>query len=340
VSVILQGSEPRHLLSHLALYGSAAICAAAGLPVTVGWTSGIEPRPVIEGIDDVGLGDIVLGHASRDRAWLQAGLPHEPSRGLFSPRIKPPTSPEQWEALQQARHSQLDRLADPPGQLERDFLSGLGEPAYWYTNQQGDREPDRGATRYEMQPRNQGSEFVGTRLRPLAEAVSQRHRQEVSDGLTGRALRDELGGKPDSRSAVNFRGLGPADSALVWCALWGLSVLPVIHKAPQAGRRHVLPQPSRSPGHVPRREYGERAGAFTVPHWEGRWTVGRLKHMVVSDALARVGRAIADEEQTPVASWSWLTRRGIRALWAFPVITVGSSSAPERRALAGRLVRR
>lgn len=78
-----------------------------------------------------------------------------------------------------------------------------------------------------MQPRNQGSEFVGTRLRKLAATVAQRDTAKILAGLTGQSVDDELGeNSPGSRTATGLASPGPADNALAWCALWGISQFP------------------------------------------------------------------------------------------------------------------
>jgi CRISPR-associated protein Csb3 len=61
------------------------------------------------------------------------------------------------------------------------MIGALGEPAYWPT----DRNADAGASRWEMKTRNQGAEFVGNRLVPLAQAVAARTIEQTLTGLTG-----------------------------------------------------------------------------------------------------------------------------------------------------------
>lgn len=337
MSLVLGASPAVELLSHVALYGCAAIAEDAGVTVRVAWTEGMDPGPRVDGLDAEDLGQIVVRHAQRDRPWLAAELPHDPSRGLFSPRIKSPGSTAGWEALQQARHDHLDRLDSA---LDAAFLAALGEPAYWYVNRKREVEGDRGASRYEMQPRNQGSEFVGSRLRPLAAAVAARDPESAADGITGRALVDDFGARPDSRTGANLRPLGPTDGALAWCALWGISALPVIHRSPASGGFMPVGRPSRTAGHVPREcGRGEPAGAFVLPLFTHAWSPARLRHVLASRALADAGRAVGLEERVAPVNSQWLENRGVKALVRFPIITGGSTSAPERRAMRGLLHR-
>ena len=59
-----------------------------------------------------------------------------------------------------------------------------------------------------MQPRNQGSEFVGTRLRKLAGTVALRDTAKILAGLQSKSAEDELDSSPDSRTATGLAGLG------------------------------------------------------------------------------------------------------------------------------------
>ena len=74
---------------------------------------------------------------------------------------------------------------------------------------------DSAASRLEMQPRNIGSEFVGTRLRKLADAVAARPAAQILSGLLGDSERDEAGGDAaDSRTATGLAAPGPGKDEL------------------------------------------------------------------------------------------------------------------------------
>lgn len=339
MTLVLGGSDPRELFTHLLAYGLVAICEAAGMDgPLLSWTPGMTPRPQLASPDltPQTLGDIVGAHASahHDSGWLGLGLPGEPGRGLFSPRIKAPPSPQDWQMLVDARRQALDDLTTRERLLDLRFIAGLGEPAYWRQGKAAKPLPDEGATRLDMQPRNQGSEIISTRLRPLAAALAARSPQQVTSGLLGHTLVDEVGGTrtPDSRGAANLRRLGPTDSAQAWAALWGIALTPIAHQ---------LGHSSRTATHVPtdRDREGPAAGTFGVPVWQGGWRPARLRAVLRSAQLSVATATLSQGEPISPTADSWLRDRGVTAIWTFPVGTFGSKSAPERRALDGQLHR-
>ena len=112
----------------------------------------------------------------------------------MSPRLSQFAGQATWELVQQSRREVLDDLTAGHHWLDLRFLAALGEPCYWSYNRKGDTLQDDGASRLEMQPRNQGSEFVGTRLRKLADTVAQRDCRQDSRRAAGQSVDDELGG--------------------------------------------------------------------------------------------------------------------------------------------------
>ena len=165
--------------------------------------------------------DINLTVRSQDK-------PKTAVKALMSPRLSVFADQGTWDLVQRSRHDALDRIAAASGWLDLRFLAALGEPCYWSYTLKGEPLQDDGASRFEMQPRNQGSEFVGTRLRKLAATVAQRDAAKVLAGLTGQSVDDELGdNSPGSRTATGLAGPGPTDNALAWCALWGISQFPL-----------------------------------------------------------------------------------------------------------------
>jgi len=326
------------LFTHAVLWGAGSIAAAAHDGVRLGWAGHMTKVAVLYGI-----GATELAVAVRDRAekagdpshWVQAGLPHEAGRALFSPRIKALPELAAWPPLQEARQAHLDRLGAIASHLDLRLLAGLGEPSSWH-HDRGQHRQDHAASRLEMQPRNQGSEFVGTRMRKLAAAVAERSVALVEAGLTGALRVDEAEhDSPDSRSAANLMPPRATDNALAWTAMWGLACAPVVHRAHQ---------PSRTATHLPwTRESGlgdeVRAGHVVVPLWSGRWTVARLAAVLVSRQLAESGGARLGSGPFAATSEQWLQERGVTGLVVLPVHTFGSASSPERRAMAGHGVR-
>lgn len=330
MTVVLNGFDVRELFTHALLWGAAAIAEDAGVPaVRVGWTgSGMSPTPQLVGddLDEQRLAAIVRDHAAAHCAaesWIAAALPSEQKRGLFSPRVGAlGADAAAWRLLHDTREAALDRL--PGATLDLRLIGALGEPAYWGRIVNKRVAEEQGASRLEMQPRNQGSEFVGSRLRPLASIVARRMVTEIAAGLAGRAVRDEMGrDRPDSRTATNLRPLGATDDAAAWVALWGLSTAPVAHLA----RRMT-----RTATHVPA---ASGAGSFRVPVWRGWWTPARLRTVLASKALV----SGTGEEQVDATSREWLVQHGVRGLVEMNVNVSGSNSAPERRAVTGTPVR-
>ncbi|SDX98237.1 CRISPR-associated protein Csb3 [Geodermatophilus africanus] len=329
------------LFTHAVLWGAASIAATVHKGVRLGWTRGLSPTAIVYGIAPNELAAAVRQRALRSiepSHWIQTAQPHDRTRALFSPRIKALPDAAAWTAMRLVREEQVDRLAGQRATLDLRLLSALGEPSWWHHNRGKPRQDDS-ASRLEMQPRNQGSEFVGTLLRKLAAAVAARSEAEVAAGLTGVTRTDEAGkDEPGSRSAGNLRPPGPTDNALAWVAMWGLASVPVAHQihtpshtaAYLASSRNTQVHEDRKADHV------------VVPLWTDRWTVGRLRGVLASRALTGRGHAaLFDNVGCAKAQHDevWLLQQGVRALVLLPVGTFGSGSAPERRVLPGRVAR-
>jgi CRISPR-associated protein Csb3 len=318
-------------LTHMALFGLAAILDDAGLPdVRTCFTDEITPRAHLTAkVDEPGvLASAVLDHAHAHThdSWVVATMTHEgdTGKGVMSPRLKPPSSPESWLHLQGLRHAQLTRLTDQRLTLDLRMVGGLGEPAYWRCTERS-VQPDQGASRWEMKARNRGEEFVANRLAPLARAVSARTPESLLEGLTGAAINDYTSAA-DSRSATGFAPPGPVDTAVVWCALWGLADLPVVHDGTNRSRTPGAQRWERVHPHI------MVLPVFTLPT-----TSARLRAVLRSAELDRVATSMVEEVPTTVSS-PWLTEHEVRALVRFDVNVVGSASAPERRILDGIVV--
>ena len=332
MSVRFTGFDVRELFSHALLWGAASLVEDAGVPdVRIAW-SGHGKSPVAElagdGVDAAWLGGLVRDHAqARDGAdgWIGQPFPHEPKRGLFSPRVKAMGSDGSiWSTYESARRDALDRLSGSTRDLR--MIGAIGEAAWWVRRPDGSIDQDAGASRLEMQPRNQGSEFIGSRLRPLTRIVARRSEQQIAEALTGSAVRDEMGGgASDSRTATNLRPLRPTDDAAGYVALWGLACSTVVQTSATARTAtSVLGRPA----------------AFAVPVWTGSWTAARLRAVLASDALAVAGAAVRDGrlEDCSAVVLRWLREHGVRGLIRTPVTVTGSTSAPERRAVTGTTV--
>lgn len=336
-SVTLAATGHDLFFTHAVLWGAGAIAGQTHPDVRLGWEGGLTKVGVLYGISADDLAVAVHTHAAaatREDHWVQAPLPHERKRGLFSPRVK--ALPEgAWPDLASAREQHVDALSLQGDLLDLRLIAALGEPSSWHEDK-GKPRQDRGASRLEMQPRNQGSEFVGTRLRPLAAAVTARSASDLRAGLTGTVRIDEAGkGSPDSRSAANLMPPRVTDNVLAWLAMWGLSSTTVAHRTRVA---YGATEPSRSAAHLERRRgdgLGDEVGAghLVAPLWSGRWTAARLRAVLGSAQLAAAGRAQLGETADAEAS-TWLRERGAVGVLVFPVHTYGSVSSPERRAMA------
>lgn len=335
--ITLGGCGPHTLLSHMALYGLGAILEAEGVPdVRVSWTTSANSRPAVFApeIGEIGIADRLGRHAQQhctEGAWPLRDITLGGSaRGLMSPRLTPFRDQGTWRQVQESRWEVLDELTSAHRWLDLRFLSALGEPSYWSFSKKGDSLQDDGASRFEMQPRNTGSEFVANRLRKLAGSVAQRQPANILAGLRGETVADEIGNdKPDSRTATGLASPGPTDNALAWCALWGISQFPIAMRVNGT---------ADTTGHL---SHG-RDEWFYTPMWRGQWRPARLRSILASTSLrilATAGLGVSHYTDAHVATArAWLDSRGVDGVMRFPVRKFGSNNAPERRAMRGEAI--
>ena len=330
-------------LSHAAAYGLAAILEASGAPgVTISWPSSLNSRAVVSapGGDPDGIAATVLHHArahAASESWTAAtvGVPGGIA-GRLSPRIKQPADDDGWLELARLRRQTIDEETGARHWLDVRMIGALGEPAYWRFDDQGKRRPDEGASRWEMKTRNAGEDFVRHRLHKLAQSVAARDVAGVRPGLLGVSTTDEAGGNAiESRTGTGLTSLGPVDNALAWCALWGLSRLPVVART---GRQ------SESAGYgTVRRTGAPRQTWLHLPVPRIAMTLAGLGTVIVSEQLGVVASSSAQPVDTGElgarSAREWLVARGVGAVVRFPIGVFGSASAPERRALLGSIVR-
>lgn len=334
--LVMERADVRALLWHVALYGLAAILEESGnVPdLTVSWTRGMQPRGrfASSSLDHDLVDDVVRSHAIRhadEASWVMRDVELKGvSRGLMSPRITP-LGPEDWTKVRRARGEVIRALEGSQAWLDLRQLAALGEPCYWSRDRQGSPRQDDGASRLEMQPRNRGSEFVGSRLRKLAGSVAARPGGTVVTGLIGSTVVDEIGGDSSvSSTPTGLMSPGRTDNSVAWCALWGISLLPL---APR------INQPVSTSGHLGR----SRREWFYAPVWHDQWRPARVRTMLASrqlrDAAATddVGSAVGVDATRQAAATAWLSARGVVGIMRFPIRRFGSDSAPERRAMGG-----
>ena len=334
---------PTVLLSHLALYGLGAILERkAPVSPQLRWTGGTNPRPVVEvaGLSDEQVAETVREHAAMatdPNLWAQQNVVLDgAARALMSPRLTRFGDDETWEMVQHRRHQVIDALEAQCRWLDLRFIGALGEPCYWSFNREGGLQQDDAASHLEMQPRNQGSEFVGTRLRKIAESVAARSSSQVLAGLCGQSVHDEVGGdRIDSRTATGLAGPGPTDNAVAWCAFWGISQFPLAMRVWSDRLRSARNVTTGHLGHR-RREW------FYVPMWRSSWWPARVRTILAAEATRLVASAglldVAGRPLKLAAARAWLSARGVDGVMRFPLGTFGSDNAPERRAMVGEPV--
>lgn len=341
---ILDLAEPKVALSHLALYGLGAILEESGYDVRLSWTARMRSRPCLHATEagEEWAGAAVRTHAAHhasDSSWVSRNVQLTGAeRGLMSPRLSTFNGREIWTRVQHDRHDVLDQLTDQRRRLDLRMLAALGEPAYWSINVKGEMQQDDGASRWEMQPRQRGSEFVGNRLRPLAAAVAAREPAAITAGLVGSSAPGVSGGTLTRlNDPVGLAASGLFDPALVWCALWGISQLPLAPRT-SAGRRAGA---ALTTGHIGR----SRNEWFYAPLWHQPWRPARLRSILASTQLrtaASNGLPLRDRERPSdsavAAAHAWLAARGVVGVVRFPIQRFGSDNAPERRAMRGELL--
>lgn len=339
-------------LSHFGAYGLAAIAGAEGFgSSTVRWTE--ESRPIaVVGVPDHSPLDVAASvrdlarRLADEKEWPSVLMPYGPKAkpvrvSPFSPRIKAIDTdkhPDDWPNHQLARNRVFDRLSRESRDLELSFLGALGEAAYWRFDNNQPR-PDHGASRWEMKTRNRGEEFVQHRFSGMAKELSGWSVDDILAGITGANVNDSLGKNAvGSRTSTGLTAPGPTDVALAFVALWGISVFPMARKI-----RRINVTPCAYPDRV------LHPTAMVLPVPTVPVTVARLESLVISRQLSVLvdleGRELsgirADAEvegQLEVeAARRWLGDRGVPGVAVFPILKAGSSSAPERQVLNGRV---
>jgi CRISPR-associated protein Csb3 len=319
----------RTALTHFALVGLASILAEQGREkIRVWWQDGSKAIPTVEwqgGSADKALHDHAKRH-SHHESWVQASSPGGKS-GLFSPRQSFPADSAGWTEFMNLRSAELKKHLT---ELDWRMMGGLGEPGHWLFIDNKSR-PDAAASRWEMIPRFRGDEFIGKRLAPLARIIASREPSAIQSGLIGDTLVDDLGGEGPSRTGTGLCPPQPVDSAIAWCALWGLSCFPVVPRPASI---------SATPGASP--ALRTQPAFMTLPIWETPVTVALWREVMTSAALHALSSALSGQNST---AWDGaetaveaLVRAGVLALLHCPVHHTDNRSAPERQILEGNVV--
>lgn len=340
--------------SHMCAIGASVIVAEqTGRATAVGWKVAhmAPPVPVIAvectaGEDaELIVAQAVQEHAKRhtepDISWTHAtlkGITISTARkeevSLFAPRAKHPQDKSEWELIAQRRDEWMTGpRRENLSSADWKMIAGLGQRAWWRCIGK-EKQPDSGASRWEMKTRNSGEEMIGQRMRPLADVVSHREVEKVADGLTGRGeIRDEHGkgkrkGKNGFLSASGFRPPGPTDNAQAWCALWGLTVFPVVQSASKVGY---------TPGAWPHRRRRNHPESMVLPVFDPSMRVSPalFRDLITSGALQDYAYGKDDRDRARL----WLAEQGVRLIVRFTVHVDRSSNRPDRYIFPGKAER-
>lgn len=313
-------------LSHMALFGLGAILESEADPaVRVHWAATPSVQPTVTTrLTETEIAESVRDHAHRSmRSWVGARFIHlGQERAIMSPRLGEPKSAADWKALRAAREEWLD--STELSVLDRRMISGLGELGYWCWVDPKEIRPGFAASPWEMKTRNHGEEFVRDRLAKLADAVRERALDDVEAGLFEGAVLDEKGNNsPASRTPTGFTAPRPTDSAMAWCALWGIACHVV------RPRTHVT-VPARRPNHSVASGVitGGRQRWFVLPVFRRATNMARLRQIVRSHHVAATAEA-RNAGSLAAASEGWLVGKGVGAVVGFAQHTTDNSNAPE-----------
>lgn len=328
------GGDVTSALTHFALAGLGQIARSLSThAVELSWSDETVPRAVIttEDVTVEAMAEEVLRLAdSWTGGWTT--IRHEYGEGTFSPfsprfkSINAEKYPADWASHQNVRNETFDKLAvDRDGTALR-LIHALGEAAYWRFDGKSPR-PDHGASRWEMKTRNKGQEFVRDRLHLLCKELAGWDSAQVIDGLSGATVNDSLSKNSlDSRTSTGFTPPGPADVALTFAAIVGISQFPVTH------RIHEL---SVTPGAYPTNTLHPKFMVLPVPTVP--ITPERYANIVCSlhwsEITAEIGAHNMGKDIDSLQSADHravLRARGVPAAAVFRINLGGSPSAPER----------
>lgn len=328
-------------LSYFAALGLAEIASEElGVDSKVYFTAENPPRACIQiesaSPEDLSEGlRVVAQRWAEEDSWVKTTFPYpekktSAERSPFSPRIKPMTDVGTLAGHLDFRSSQLNQLRAKGDWLALKFIAGLGEAAYWRF-ERNDPRPDHGASRWEMKTRNKGQEFVVHRLALIVEEIKDWSTEQILNGILGESVNDSIGKNAiDSRTSTGFTVPGPADVALTFAALVGMSAMPVIHQVHQM---------SVTPGSYPKNILHPRYAVLPLP--TKPTGIAGLQNIILSKDVDICSKKVLDEqldEKEQVrhqASVKWLKSRGVVGLVVYRILKTGSSSAPERQILNG-----
>ena len=327
--------DPRDAFDQLFVIGLASILdAVTGSASRFEWGSGNEAlidSPGARTLEEAS--SLVRAHADHqaNSRWLGSSFQLSiGERSPLSPRVGKLATRAAFVELEEARRTLIDSVP-PDEDLTRRFMGALGRPSDWALSRTGDIYPDAGASAWEMKTRNRGEEFIRNRLLLLARAVSQRTDAQVLDGLAGSTNVDEVGKNAlTSRTPTGLRDPGSTDKSRAWCALWGLSALPV---------RPVVGRPGESSSVTTGALRNRGAVWFYLPEVRNPTTVAGFRSVAQSKHLAdQAGVAVRIPGVTASSkSVRWLNQHHIDRFFTFRRHRSDNPNAPELWAEPGVL---
>lgn len=349
------------VLTHMAALGFAAI-----VEDRTGELCRIEARPngflvhLPDNLNPMAAAEVVSRHArARTESWVTATCTVGNSTiGVMSPRGPAPADRAAWAESSGERKRLYDAAyASPTAWLDLEFMAALGEPAYWASDKDGKPRLDFGASAWEMKTRNRGEDFISNRLALLCDAVAKREPADVLAGLNGDRRRDEVGsGSVTSRTPTGLSAPGPTDNALAWCALWGISQFPVMHRALSSrGSRQGTGSRSVTTGMLRGLHRGSNVRAHVyLPVFDRAVRTSRYRTVASSAQLARRaalivlapdGRAgrVGDTDQVRdrraeldgASDVHWLIEKGCAGVLLAPQLASDNINAPELHISSG-----
>ncbi len=179
-----------------------------------------------------------------------------------------------------------------------------------------------------MSDRGSGREFFPSRLVPLAGVIAHRGQDEVLAGLVGDSTLDDLGNGLESRTSTGLTAPGPADSAVAYVGLWGLSSVRTIHRvAERSASSGVWPRPWSYPTHA-------YLPVFVAPATPTHFAaiLGSYPFDLAARQRLDDGRSSGESRED-----SWLKEQGVHGVVIFPIRRERSAGRSERQILTGEL---
>jgi len=331
------------LFSHMELLGLARILEQSDTvkgPVLLGWES---PETMTIDTADGNLDSTLLAVSVRQFIELTAsqreilgqeiqisGKLHSP----LSPRVAHAFTPEEWTEYFRCRQHIVDRI-EPENPLMASLVGCLGSPSYWtrLTGTKEEQKVDQGASRWEMAPRNSGSEFFRSKYEKLLGYIESLEVQEIID----RILRKYLKNNGENENACGLRPTAPADSLLSWICYQGISCFPT---RPIASGRSG--RDSASTGVLePAKGQHERV-AFVLPIFSRPITIDRYLCVCRYAGLYEITGAMRHGENhiSPdlVLKKRWLTDHQVEGIAWFARNVGGTKNCPKYWALPGNII--